>query len=57
MGEIEKQINNLKLDSETKRKIISNISSAAEEFPCQNCPSKDECGTYKWYIKWFKNTE
>jgi hypothetical protein len=57
MGEIEKQISLLRADSETKQKIASILASASEEFPCQSCPSKDECGTYKWFLKWFGSPE
>jgi hypothetical protein len=57
MGEIEKQINNLKLDGEKKQKIVSILASATEEFPCQSCESKDECSTYNWFLKWFGSPE
>lgn len=57
MGEIEKQINNLEIDGETKRKIASILASAAQEFPCQTCESRDECDTYNWFLKWFANPE
>ena len=36
-----------------EQKLAEIISEAANEFPCLTCPSKDECNSYKWFLKWF----
>jgi hypothetical protein len=46
---IKKNIKNPKVEG----KIIQIISNAGSEFPCLSCPSKDDCGSFNWFIKWF----
>ena len=41
------------LDETTQSKIEQIIAEAGNEFPCLSCPSKDECGSFKWFLKWF----
>jgi hypothetical protein len=52
-GEFEKQIDQMKLGKEQTETILSVINSAGKEFPCLTCTSKDDCGTFKWFLKWF----
>jgi hypothetical protein len=52
-GEFEKQIKHMTLDYEAAEKLMGIIRTAGEEFPCVSCPSKDECGSFKWFVKWF----
>lgn len=54
MGELEKQIKEIVPNSEVYEKIVQLINVVGEEFPCLSCPSKDECRTFQWYIKWFR---
>jgi hypothetical protein len=42
------------LDEKTQNKIEQVIGEAGKEFPCLSCPSKDECNSYKWFLKWFE---
>jgi len=56
-GEFEKQLKQMKLDSEAAEKIMKIINAAGEEFPCLSCPSKAECGSFRWFMKWFGKTE
>lgn len=51
--EFEKRVNQLALDNATIDKIIQIINDAGKEFPCLSCPSKDECASFAWFIKWF----
>ncbi len=53
MGELQKQIETLGLDPQTKQKISQILNQAAEEFPYLACPSKDDCNNFNWYKKWF----
>lgn len=53
-GEFEKRIGLLNFDGDTVAKIIQLITEVAKEFPCQNCPSREECENYEWFLKWFK---
>ena len=34
-------------------KVEQLIAQAGGEFPCQSCPSKDDCASFKWFLKWF----
>ncbi len=52
-GKLEEHLKQLKLDKETTEETINLIKVAREEFPCMSCPSKDECASFKWFIKWF----
>jgi hypothetical protein len=52
-SEFEKQLSSLQLDPAAKTKVRQLILSAGAEFPCLSCPSKDECGSFKWFTKWF----
>jgi hypothetical protein len=51
--EFEKQVNQLALDAATRDKIIQILTAAGKEFPCLSCPSRDECGSFAWFVKWF----
>ena len=46
-SEFEKRIGLLNFESDTVAKIMKLITEAGIEFPCQKCPSKDECENYK----------
>ena len=52
-GEIEKQIKEIVKDEKTVEQLMSIIRTTGQEFPCSTCPSKDECKTFNWFIKWF----
>lgn len=52
-GEFEKQLQQLNLDKDAFNKILEVLSSAGDEFPCLACPSKDDCNSFKWFVKWF----
>lgn len=52
-GEFEEKIKQMMLDYAVTEKIVNTINAAGEEFPCLSCPSKDECGSFKWFVKWF----
>ena len=52
-GEIEKQIEEIIKERTTIERISSMIDVAGQEFPCLACPSRDECGSFKWFNKWF----
>jgi hypothetical protein len=41
------------LKAETLVKIEQLLNEAGKEFPCRTCPSKDECASFKWFLKWF----
>jgi hypothetical protein len=53
MSEFGKRMKTIGLDETTQSKIEQLIGEAASEFPCLTCPSKDECGSFKWFLKWF----
>jgi hypothetical protein len=53
MSEFGKRMKNIGRDEETQSKIEQLIGEAASEFPCLTCPSKDECNSFKWFLKWF----
>ena len=53
MAEFGKRLKTIRLDEETQNKIEQLIDEAAGEFPCLSCPSKDECNSFKWFLKWF----
>ena len=52
-GEIEKQIKEIVKDKRSSEELIKAISKAGQEYPCLSCSSKDECQSFKWFIKWF----
>jgi len=52
-NEFERQLNPLNLDAKTKQQIMNITNTAGKEYPCVSCPSKDECNSFKWFIKWF----
>jgi hypothetical protein len=52
-NEFKKRIELLDFDSNSVTRIMKLIMEAGKEFPCQKCPSKDECENYKWFLKWF----
>ena len=53
MAEFRKRLKAIGLDEETLSKIEQSLREAGNEFPCLSCPSKDECGSFKWFLKWF----
>ena len=53
MSEFGKRMKTIGLDETTQSKIEQIIAEAGNEFPCLSCPSKDECGSFKWFLKWF----
>jgi hypothetical protein len=53
MAEFSKRMKTAGLTEEAQSKIEQLIGEAAMEFPCLSCPSKDECGSFKWFLKWF----
>jgi hypothetical protein len=53
-GEFEKQLKQMKLEDSVK--VLELINSAGKEFPCLSCESRDECGTFGWFLKWFGET-
>ncbi len=57
VGELEKEITEFLQDRESTSKIKQIIGVAAKEFPCLSCPSKDECGSFQWFVKWFGKKE
>jgi len=52
-GELERQIKETVNDQNVTEQIMKVIDTAGQEFPCLSCPSKDECKTFNWFIKWF----
>ena len=52
-GKFKDNLERIKLGSSESKEIQLMINTAGEEFPCLSCPSKDECTTFKWFIKWF----
>jgi hypothetical protein len=55
-GEFEKQIRKI-TDNKTSEKLVEMINFAGQDFPCLTCPSNAECGSFKWFIKWFGTTD
>jgi hypothetical protein len=55
-GEFEKQIRKI-TDNKTSEKLVEMINLAGQDFPCLTCPSNAECGSFKWFIKWFGKTD
>ena len=51
--EFERRIKEIIKNPKVEGKIIQIISNAGSEFPCLSCPSKDDCGSFNWFIKWF----
>jgi hypothetical protein len=52
-AEFERRIKKIIKNPKVEGKIIQIISNAGSEFPCLSCPSKDDCGSFNWFIKWF----
>jgi len=52
-GEFEKQIVQMKIGKDQTESFLAVINSPGKEFPCLTCASKDDCGTFKWFLKWF----
>jgi hypothetical protein len=52
-SEFGERLKALALNEETLGKVERLLGEAAGEFPCLSCPSKDECGSFKWFLKWF----
>jgi hypothetical protein len=53
MPEFVKKLKNEGLSLEALEKVEQLIEEAGSEFPCQSCPSKDDCGSFNWFLKWF----
>jgi hypothetical protein len=53
MVEFGKGLKSMRLDEKTKTKREQVIREARKEFPCLSCPSKEDCNSYKWFLKWF----
>jgi len=53
VGELEKQIRQILKSQDFVENVIGIINSAGKEFPCLSCPSKANCGTFEWFVKWF----
>jgi hypothetical protein len=45
------------LDEAVQGKIEQIIAEAGNEFPCLSCPSKKECNSFKWFMKWFETSK
>jgi hypothetical protein len=52
-GELKNKIGTTIKDQANAEILLESVDLAAEEFPCLTCPSHDDCGTFKWYLKWF----
>jgi hypothetical protein len=52
-AEFEKRFKEIVSDPAIEQKLAEIMSEASSEFPCIACPSKDECNSYKWFLKWF----
>ncbi len=52
-GELEKQLKELVKDEKTVDKLLELVNVAGKEFPCLSCPSRNECGSFSWFTKWF----
>jgi hypothetical protein len=53
MSEFGVRLKSTGIDKALLDKIESLLGEAGHEFPCLSCPSKDECGSFKWFLKWF----
>jgi len=53
MSEFGKRLKAMGLEEETLDKIELLLGEAGSEFPCLSCPSRDECVSFKWFLKWF----
>jgi hypothetical protein len=53
MSEVRQRLESTGVDEATLGKVEQLLDEAAGEFPCLSCPSKDECGSFKWFLKWF----
>jgi hypothetical protein len=55
MSEFGKRLKVMGLKGETLDKVERLLSEAGSEFPCLSCPSREECSSFKWFLKWFGN--
>jgi hypothetical protein len=55
MSEFGKRLKAMELKGETLDKVERLLSEAGSEFPCLSCPSREECSSFKWFLKWFGN--
>jgi hypothetical protein len=53
MAEFRKRLKSIGLDETALGKVERLLGEAAGEFPCLSCASRDECGSFKWFLKWF----
>lgn len=56
-NEFERRIEELNFSEATAEKVKQLIAEAGKEFPCLDCPSKNECESFKWFLKWFRDEE
>jgi len=49
--EFERRIKEIIKNPKVEGKNIQIISDAGSEFPCLSCSSKDDCGSFNWFIK------
>jgi hypothetical protein len=52
-SEFRKRVEFLGIDEDAKKKVLDLIVEAGKDFPCLECPSKETCENFKWFIKWF----
>jgi hypothetical protein len=50
-SELQKQIEKAFSNKETRDKIMQIVDLVGKGFPYLSCPSKDDCDSFKWYIK------
>ena len=53
MSEFGVRLKSIVMDKALLDKIESLLGEAGDEFLCLYCPSKDECSSFKWFLKWF----
>jgi hypothetical protein len=53
MAEFGKRLKSIGLNEAALGEVERLLGEAAGEFPCLSCASRDECGSFKWFLKWF----
>jgi hypothetical protein len=53
MSEFGVRLKSIVMDKALLDKIESLLGEANDEFLCLSCSSKDECSSFKWFLKWF----
>jgi hypothetical protein len=56
-AEFERKTKEIIKDPAVEQKLAEIVGETGNEFPCLSCPSKDECGSYEWFLKWFGNQQ